>query len=356
MRAEPVFNTFRRQPLRPFYALREFQVGLAILVVLSAVAAWVVWRGAHPDPHLFAVPEKLLADNHLTVYQRPFQPWVEPGSAAATPAAPRLDPFPAAVTADGWRVATPPQTFDDSNLYIKIDGRESFYKNYGFKRLDFLSLAAGGASIDIELYDLGKTENALGAFCGEISDPQTAVTVAPSGLWYISRNSGFVAQGQHYVRLIGSDDNDTVRQKLVSLKDAFLASLPGEPLPWAYGVLVGQLHINPAHIQYAAENAFSFGFADQFYSATVPKSDLEIFVSRRANAAEAGQLAAKLVAGFADFGQKLPGPAPLVHNDYTGQVDGARAHGAYVLGVRFAKSAEEATGWLDKLQAALEQQ
>jgi len=59
-REPPVFNTFRRKVYRPFYSLREFQVGLGCLAILGGVLAWVIWRGMNPDPTLFTADESLL--------------------------------------------------------------------------------------------------------------------------------------------------------------------------------------------------------------------------------------------------------------------------------------------------------
>ncbi len=309
MPEEPVFNTFRRQPLRPFFSLREFQIGLGTLVVLVAAAGWVVWRGAHPDPTLFAVDDQLLSGKGgtITVYERPVAPWVEPGSAASS-AGPRLDPFPATVVSPGWRLSAPPQMFDEGNLYSKIDGRETFYKSYGFKKLHCLSLSTtepAGLGIDLELFDLGSVQNALGALSAEISDPATVVTLSGQSLWYVTRNGGFLAQGRYYARLLGSDDHETVRQKIAGLRDALLASLPGESLPWAYELFVGRLRLSPSRIQYFAENAFSHGFANDFYAAGLPGGDAELFVSRRASDAAARELADKLAEGFAAYGQRV---------------------------------------------------
>lgn len=356
---EPIFNTFRRQPLRPFYSLRETQIGLVILALLAVIAAWVTWRGAHPEPGLFATDEQLLSakGNALVIYKRPLQLWAESGVPAA---AMRLDPFPAAVVPAGWQISQPPQMFDAATVYNKIDGRETFYKAYGFEKLHFLGLASSAdpaLTIDIELFDLGNIANALGALIAEVSRPDTtAIHLSGQTLWYTTRNSGFLVRGRFYARLIGSDDHEAIREKVAGLRDALAAALPGEPLPWAYELFVGQLKLNLAKIQYYAENAFSFGFANEFYVAAVPDGDTELLLSRRADAAAAVQLAAQLGAGFAGFGQRLPdAPAGtvLVRNGYTGMVDGVRAHDRYVIGVRFAKSAEAARQWLDKLAGLL---
>lgn len=360
---EPVFNTFRRKPLRSFYSLREIQIGFVILLILGGVLAWVLHRGANPDPNLFAFKDSLLTNKgkDVPVYKRPVEPWVEPGSVRAGGAGKPADlgPFPEGVVSEGWRVAKPPEMFDESNLYIKIDGREGFYKSYGFKKLHCLALVSTtkpDLSIDIELFDLGNLQNALGAFSAEISDPATTVTAQPGGLSYLTRNGCCLAQGPFYARIIGSDDQELIRQKVATLRDAFIAALPRETMPWAYELFVGGLKLSPAVIQYQHEDAFSYGFATDFYSATVGKEDTEVFVSRRKSINEALDLAAKLAEGFAGNGRKLPSAKDvvLVQNDYAKAVDAVRAHGVFVTGVRLAKTAEEATQWLERLTSELD--
>ena len=361
---EPVFNTFKRKPLRPFYFLREFQIGLVILLILAAVLGWVMWRGANPDPSLFKTDDALLATKGATIpiYKRPVAPWVEPGSQpAGAPAgngAGGLGTFPSSVVSEGWRVTAPPQEFDESNLYSKIDGRETFYKSYGFKRLHFLSLvstAQDQLGIDIELFDLGSIDNALGALAAEISNPQQAVNLDQTGLWYASVNSGFLARGRFYARMIGSDDSDVIRQKIQLLKDALATSLAAEPIPWAYALFVGQMRLNPGVIRFDRENAFSLDFADEFYTATLPGVETEIFVSRRTDAGEAKALAGKLADGFASYGKRLPSPdgTVLIQNEFINTIEAVRSFENLVIGVRLAPSTDDALRRLDTLQQQL---
>jgi Family of unknown function (DUF6599) len=353
---EPVFNTFRRKPLRPFYSLREVQIGLLIIALLAAVTGWITWRGAHVDPTLFAPPgEKLLTDKgkNIVVYKRPLEPWHEPGSGSAN-ASVRLEPFPDSVVSPGWRVTAAPQMFDEPNVYEKIDGREEFYKARGFKKLYFLSLASDAQpnlNVDIELFDLGSIENALSALSAEVSNPQVEAQATPAGLWYVTRNGGFLSQGRYYARIIGSDDSDAIRQKIAGLRDGLIAGLPAEPMPWVYGLFVGKLHLNPGKIQFQKENAFSFDFATEVYSASIPGSDAEIFISKRPSADEATAFANKMADGFAGFGKRIE--AGLIHNEYVNAYDGVRTQGSYVIGVRLAPTTAEATQWLDKLSKEL---
>jgi len=359
---EPVFNTFRRKPLRPFYSLREFQIGLVVVAILAGSVTWVVYRGTQPDPDLFAVDDQLLTSKgrDIPVYKRPVLPWVEPGSEAAAATSRRipLGPFPEGIISEGWRLERPPEMFDESNLYEKINGREGFYKSYGFQKLHFVSLvstADAALSIDIELFDQGNIANALGAFSAEISNPDTPITAGVAGFSYTTRNSAFVAQGRYYARMLGSDDAEAIRAKAAILRDVFLAALPQETLPWAYEVFGSGLKLSPALVQFQKENAFSFEFADQFYSVTLPGTETEVFVSRRENDAAALALAGKLAEGFAAFGKKLGAAAGtvLVHNEYTSAVDGVRTQGRYVVGVRFATSAANATEQMERVAVLL---
>jgi hypothetical protein len=348
---EPVFNTFKRKLYRPFFSLVEFWMGLVCLAVLAAVLVWVLRRGANPDPTLFRTDDKLLATKgpEVAVYKRPVDPWREPGSAALP--APSLAPFPSEIVGDGWTASAPVSEFDESNLYIKIDGREGFYKQFGFKRLSFVSLVNDKLSIDIELFDQGSIENALGTMGAELTKPDVEFTAEPSGFSYMSANAAFLVHGRYYARLIGSDDNEAIRKKLATLKAVLIAKLPGGKVPWAYALLTGGLHVSPAKLVYYPTDAFSFDFATEVYTAKV-NGDMEVFISRRADEAEAKTLAGKFAGAFAGYGTAVPG-TPFFRNEYIGTIDGVASQGEYVIGVRLAPNVDEAQKWLKTLRGVV---
>ena len=348
-RDEPVFNRFQRKIYRPFYKLREFQIGLVCIAGLSGVLGWVLWRGCHPDPALFTVNERFLTSKGTNppVYKRPVETWGESGGATRPTAA--LGPFPADVAGDGWTAPAPVAEFDDTNLHVKIDGRETVYKSFGFKRLYCLALSNGQLSIDIELFDLGTIGNALGALTAEVTKPDAEF----DGFFYASANAGFLVQGRYYARLIGSDDNTTIRTKIAAIKTALLTKLPAETVPWAYALLATGLKVSPAKVQYTPQDAFSFDFATEVYSAKI-NGETEVFVSRRANAGEASALAGKFADAFRGFGKAVPTPqAKLFANSYVTGIDGVTTEGEYVLGVRLAPTPAEALRWLNQLREVL---
>ena len=365
---ERVFNAFRSKVYRPFYSIKEFHAGLVILALLAAVAGWVAWRGAHPDPTLFLTQDKLLSSKgaKIRVYEQPLQRLDEAAPASMTgntAAGNPLEPFPAEIVSDDWKASGPVQVFDETNLYIKIDGRESFYKTFGFKKLYFLSLqsaATSGLTIDIELFDLGSSENSLGAFSAELSNPNASVKMGSGCLSYVTANGGFLAQERYYARILGSDDNQVIRNKIQSIRDLMMSRFPAGKLPWTFALFVGEVGAAPGGIRYQKENAFSFGFASDVYSAVVPGSkETEVFIVRKASTGDATALAKQFAEGFAGYGSKLKTPAghpeaALVNNEFINTVEGVETFQNYVLGIRFAKSAEDAVCWMDKLKAGVQ--
>jgi hypothetical protein len=325
---------------RRTYSLAEVRWGLAVLGVLVAIAAWVFWKGRHADPALFSDGTALL-------------------KSAAPPPADR-GPLPRGLAAIGWREDRVTQ-FDPENLYVKIDGRADWFKSFGFRRLYGVLLINEKdptTTIDVEMYDLGRAANALGAYGGERA-PDIKPQITDTGLFHIARNALYMARGPYYLRVIGSDESPAVTEMLRSLAGVLGNGIRGEPLPWAYGFFVGGLGIDPGKISYFVENAFSFAFARDVWAAR-PKGkddDLELFVVARANAAEAKELAAKLTKGFLGFGTAAGKQAgvSVVKDQFLNAFTAVTSHDRWVLGVRGAATKEMLAAELQKLQDALTQ-
>jgi hypothetical protein len=361
-RDDRIFVRDGRRSHRRRYSLTEFRAGLGVLVLLGAVAAWVAWRGAHPDARLFEAGSLDLAAPPAATPATPAPTTAASAPAAdasrAAPAAVARGPLPSALASAGWQEGNV-AAFDTTNLYVKIDGREDYYKSFGFRTLWCVTLARDalpGTTVDVELFDLRTAANALGAYAGERA-PGSTMHAESDGLWHVARNALFMTRGRYYLRAIGSDESPPVQEELAQLRELF-ATLPGEPLPWAYALFVGEMNIDPGRIAYTAENAFSFGFAASVWSAKPDSSDMEIFVQAAADPAAARELVARFTAGFLDYGAAA-GQSHGVHwvrDRYLGQAAGATASGRWVLGVRSApdvRRAEQALGALQRAIAAM---
>jgi hypothetical protein len=347
------FRHYRRR-----YSLTEVRWGLACLGALLLITWWVVWKGRHPaDPNLFSDGTALLKSGTTPVVSTPVPAPVP----AAAPAADR-GPLPRSLAGAGWREDKVSQ-FDPENLYVKIDGRADYFKAFGFKRLYSLLLVSEkdpATTIDVEMYDLGRAANALGAYGGERA-PDVKPHVDPHGLSHIARNALYMARGNYYLRVIGSDETPVIQDKLAGLSDALASAIAGEPLPWAYGLFVGELGIDPGLVSYFVVNAFSFSFAPDVWTARPrgKNDDLELFAAVRTNAADARRLATALHKGFLGFGvaagkARIGGKdVPLLKDQLLGAFTAVTTTDRWVLGARGAASREMLIGELGRLDRAL---
>jgi hypothetical protein len=319
-----------RRHHRRRYSRREFHIGLVCLAGLAVVAVWVAGRGARPDPALLSTP------------------------VAAPAAAPDRGPLPGGLAAPGWTEG-PVSTFDSETLYEKIDGREGYYKRFGFERLWFVSLAADDDPtevVDVEVYDLAETANALGAAGGE-RPAEARADVSERGLTLLHRNALYLTRGRFYIRAIGSSESPAVVAQLERLRDRLDASLEGKPLPWAWA-LFGRLGVDPSGISYVAENAFSFGFARDVYTARLP-DETELFVIRAGDADAARELAASFDDGFASYGDAVGRSLGVswTADRYISTVSGAKPVGPWTIGVHGAPDRPAAEAALTELEQAI---
>lgn len=380
---ERVFVSQGRRHYRRSYNPMETRLGLAVLVGLGLVLAWVVWKGAHPDPGLFSTGAEHLTEApprssgpaapveaggagagesalpytaHGDGNSRPVET-AAPAEPAAAGSAGARGVFPAGLAAPGWAEG-PITRFDETNLYVKIDGREGYYKGFGFRLLHCVTLTAlqdDTRTVDIELYDLGQAENAFGAYSGERSEG-TAPVVDDGGMHHFDRNALFLTRGRYYLRAVGSEESPAVRAELEHLKRVIETGLAGHALPGPQALFVVGLGFDPGKISYMPENAYSFEFADSVYSATLADGETELFVVHTANPAAARELSARFNAGFLEYGSaagESDGVA-WAKDRYIGTVAGTADLGVWLIGVRGAPDVTTAGRELARLRKAVQ--
>ncbi|HEX9620751.1 MAG TPA: DUF6599 family protein [Polyangiaceae bacterium] len=333
MQDDRLFNPRGLRHYRRTYSMTEFRAGLAVLAGLGAVGAWVAYRGGHPDPSLFANTPDLL----------------DPGNKEQARGA-----LPAGLAPDGFREGKVSR-FAPDDLYKKINGRADFFLARGFVELTFVSLVGekdASLSVDVEFYDMGTPENALGAYAGEKAEG--ASTESRDGsTWHFEKNALFVARGRNYARGIGSADSAEVRAALEHVLARLVASLGAGERPWALE-LFETLDVGANDVGYHKQDAFSFEFAKGVYSAPSGAGDTEIFVMLAPDAAAAEATAAKFVDGFASLGERVRlGKETWAKDEYLSSLSTARADGRVVFGVRGATDPKAAASTLSKLAAAV---
>jgi hypothetical protein len=317
------------------YSVTEFRIGLGIVGILAAIAVWILVRGQHPDPEIYGEGRSL----------------VKRGARAMERGA-----LPAGLAPKGWKEASA-SVFGKDNVYEKINGREGFYKSYGFESLAFVTIVDeedNTRTVDVELFDLGNATNALGCFAGEA--PKGQKTMLQNGvLSRRDRNAHYLAKGSFYARSIGSEESPKVTRVLDHLQVVLSAGLEGSDVPWSYALFMGPLGISPSAISYRRENAFSFAFADDVHIARLPDSEAEYFVSARKSATQATKMRGHYIKGFATIGEVVEDKADggWVKDRYLGQFSGAGTIGRVVVGIRGAEDLARGKKALEALRAAL---
>jgi len=336
------FRVFRKS-----YRVNEAKAGAAVLALLCLVAAWVAWRGAHPDPSLFADPASA-AKTGVAI-------GVSTRGNSSTFVAKLTDrgSLPASLAASGWSEGAVSR-FDAGNLYVKINGRADFFLSRGFRSLAFVTLSGpAGAVVDVEAYDLGSTENALGAFSAE-KPPETKSVSTGGTSWYVARNALLLARGSSYLRAIGSDESPAILAQLEALRTAFEGGIAAGEKPWTVALFGDALGLPPDRLHYTAENAFSFGFAKNVTSVTLDDGETELFVLPAGDATESTTLSERFEKGFLSYGEKAEAVgARWVKDRYLSTFARTLVVGTMVIGVRGAPDPAKAAEALAKLEKAV---
>lgn len=333
------FRSYRRT-----YRVREVYWGLSTGVVLLGVVGWVAWKGEHPDPSLFDMSAALGGE--------------APAPGAEAPTRGARGPLPGELAQGSFSEGKIGE-YSSDDLYVKINGRAGFFQSFGVKTLHTVTLEAASEgsprSVDIEVYDLAESQNAIGAYNGERPPGVDSVSNEGSTFHY-DRNAGFLARGRYYVRFIGSDESELVVAEVRRLLELFRRELAAEELPWAYGLFVGQLKLDPSRVTYVKNNAFSFGFASDVFTASLSAADstedMEVFVVASSDAEAAAALAVAYREGFASMGAaagKTGSGAPLFKDEYLATYSTAQATERWVVGVRGAPEARSAEEMLGRL-------
>ena len=357
-------RVFVREGLRSYrrtYRLQEVYWGAAIAAGLLGVFLWVRYKGAHPDPSLYDMSAALSAGSAAPALQEAARanPAPVPAAAPATSDGADRGPLPPGLAAGAFHEGKI-GAYTPDNLYVKIDGRAEYYLGFGLKSMHSVTLEANsGASVEIELYDVGAARNALGCYNGERA-PGAESTVENGSTFRFDRNAAFLTRGPYYARFVGSDETAEVVAEVKRLVELLRAKLPAEERPWAFDLFVDQLKLPASQVGYARENAFSFGFAHDVYKVTLSAADsqenMEAFVAVKADAAAASSMARQFQDGFRSLGAaagQTPSGVPLSKDEFLGSFSSATSSDRWVIGVSSAPSAERAHQVLQQLEQGL---
>jgi hypothetical protein len=127
----------------------------------------------------------------------------------------------------GFTPQTPVESYGPEKLSDKINGKAELYLQAGFKEMacrSFGLAAAGGAHVEVFLYDMGSPPNAYAVFSGQrrAGSPSLALTANA----YATANALFFTQGKFYVEIVADRGGEAIQKSLGAYATALLAKIP----------------------------------------------------------------------------------------------------------------------------------
>ena len=179
-------------------------------------------------------------------------PLLQTGAAGALKATAGLLP-----EVPGFTPQTPAQSYGRDNLSDKIDGKAELYLQAGFKEMScrsFTLAAAGGAHVEVFLYDMGSPPHAFAVFSGQRrpGSPNLPLTAHA----YATANALFFTQGKYYVEIVGDRAGEAIKKSLEAYAAALVAKLPAPGKTKDQSALFPQEGLSRESVRLSATDAF----------------------------------------------------------------------------------------------------
>ena len=117
--------------------------------------------------------------------------------------------------ASGWEPSGAKREYVADNLFEYKDGAAEGYLSFGFVRMQGITCASRGSTLDIDVSEMGDADLAYGMFAANLD---TSLPVARIGMGgQVQKQSASFAKGKYYVELVevaaNPDSDDTVTMK-----------------------------------------------------------------------------------------------------------------------------------------------
>jgi hypothetical protein len=190
-----------------------------------------------------------------------------------------------------------PETYNDDNLYEKIDGKAPMYQEAGFVKLDAQRFAAKSdseLSFELSTYDMNNAKNAFSVYSRQKrADAAELAGLGDFAFGYVAGNEICLSLGKNYIEMIGSAESNDLVDKMKGFANNLASQFKPGPKD-----KIAELAYFPAGTvagtwKLQIDNAFGFdGLTDTFSAQyKLGDKDVTIFLSRRKNADEAKAVA-----------------------------------------------------------------
>lgn len=219
----------------------ERLIGYGILAVLGLIALWLMVQQSRFNPAVI-------------VAMRPPQLQGRPQAVSGQELTATAALIP---EVSGFTPLAPMESFGPENLSDKINGKAELYLSAGFKGMSCRSFglgAAGGAHVEVFLYDMGSAPNAYAVFSSQRRPGSPSIHLTANA--YATANALFFTKGRFYVEIVADRASEALQSSLEAYATALLAKIPFEDDTPGKAALFPQEGLAPDSVRLSATDAF----------------------------------------------------------------------------------------------------
>lgn len=131
----------------------------------------------------------------------------------------------------GWEPTGAKRQYTSDNLFEYKDGGAEGYLSFGFVRMQGITCAAGGNTLDIDVSEMTDADASYGMFAANLDSSQPVARIGMGG--QIQKQSATFSKGKYYVELVevaaNPDSDDTATMK--AFVTGMLEHLEGRETP-----------------------------------------------------------------------------------------------------------------------------
>lgn len=178
-------------------------------------------------------------------------------------------------TNEAWKRVEDPQNYLPESLYEYINGAAEIYLAYDFKELVVCQYEKvdAGASLSVEIYDMGNEKNSFGIYSAERFPDMRFVTVGNQG--YLEEGTLNFMVGRYYVKLLCFDCDQESESTLKLFADEILAGVKDKAqMPPLINVFPEEGLIANSE-KFILQNFLGYAFLHDGYLADYKRGELE---------------------------------------------------------------------------------
>lgn len=205
---------------------------------------------------------------------------------------PMQEPALDALTPDGFKKFSETETYDDGNLYEKINGKAPLYTESGFVKLftqRFISKNDESLWMELFVFDMAAIKNAFSVYSVQKrADVQTPAFTRPQPCYRTSNGLYFI-HGKFYVELIGSTESVALDKAMAEIAVKFASrKIVDDDKITEFALFPEKDAVQGSYKLYLA-NAFGFDGLTDIFTCRYKLGDESIttFISKRPDPQEA---------------------------------------------------------------------